>query len=373
MDFITDLPPAGRRGTAYDAILVVVDRLSKMARYIPTRKSLDAAGLAELFYKRIWRDYGVPTSIVSDRGTQFTSNFWSAFCFQLGIRRRLSTAFHPQTDGQTERQNQTLEQYLRSYVNYQQDDWVDWLGSAEFAYNNSVHATTGHTPFFAVRGDHPNTGDEILRDDCDMPAVAMRVNALIELREEMARHWQVAVKKQAEYYDANHKPMEFAIDDKVWLSGKNIRTARPSKKLDYKYYGPYRIKDVIGEQAYRLDLPAGTKIHPVFHVSLLEPFQPDEGRDDAGALPLRVSGEGERIVGAILDSKLRYGRLHYLVSYEDSTEAENQWLAADDLRATHAFYAMSAAFHKRYPLKADKLTEDQYRRGPRRKRKRAAT
>ena len=373
MDFITDLPPAGRKGHSYDAILVVVDRLSKMAMYIPTRKSLDAAGLADLFYRRIWKDYGVPTSIVTDRGTQFTSKFWSAFCYQLRIKRRLSTAFHPQTDGQTERQNQTLEQYLRSYVNYQQDDWLEWLTSAEFAYNNSVHSTTGMTPFYAVRGEHPNTGDELPREACDLPAVNVRLDAVNKLRKELTARWKEAVAKQAEYYDAKHKPMDYAIDDMVWLSGRNIRTARPSKKLDYKYYGPYRIVDAIGEQAYRLSLPEGTKIHPVFHVSLLEPYKAGEDRSDAGALPLRVPSDDDLVVGKVLDSKLHYGKLKYLVSYEDRGDFENEWLSAPELDTTQALRKLVSDFHERYPTKANKLTEERHQRKPRQRRNRVAT
>ena len=147
LDFITDLPPSELLGRVYDSILVVVDRFTKMAHYVPCRRDVQAEGLADHLLREVVRIHGVPKSIVSDRGPILTSKFWSSFCFYLGIRRGLSTAYHPQTDGQTERQNQTLEQYLRTYCNYEQDDWARLLSLAEFAYNDSQHATTGSSPF----------------------------------------------------------------------------------------------------------------------------------------------------------------------------------------------------------------------------------
>ena len=122
MDFITDLPPSRRGNNAFDAILVVIDRFTKYARYVPYRKTMNAKQLATVLVDNIFMDFGLPDGIVSDRGSVFTSAYWSSVCFVLKIKRKLSTAFHPQTDGQTERQNQTLEHYLRVYSAYQQDD-----------------------------------------------------------------------------------------------------------------------------------------------------------------------------------------------------------------------------------------------------------
>ena len=122
MDFITDLPPSNRNGSVYDAVLVVVDRYTKMSRYIPCKKTCTAEKLVTLFYEEVICRYGVPNGIVSDRGSVFTSGYWSSFCYEAHVKRRLSTAFHPQTDGQTERQNQTLEQYLRCYCSEHQSD-----------------------------------------------------------------------------------------------------------------------------------------------------------------------------------------------------------------------------------------------------------
>src|SRR5690606_21086339 len=133
MDFIVKLP----NSEGFDAIYVVVDRLTKMAHFIATTSDVDAEGTARLFRDNVFRLHGLPRSIVSDRGTQFVNSFMRDLCKLLQIKQNLSTAYHPETDGQTERINQVLEQYLRGYCNYMQDDWIDWLSMAEFAYRNA--------------------------------------------------------------------------------------------------------------------------------------------------------------------------------------------------------------------------------------------
>jgi len=139
MDMIIELPPSTDADSkAYNAILVVVDHFTKMAKYFPVRTTITAADLAKLFHQHIVCSFGTPSSIVTDHGSLFTSQYWSSLCFHMKARRKLSTTFHPQTDGQTERQNQTLEHYLHCYINYRQDDWVEWLPQAEFAYNNAT-------------------------------------------------------------------------------------------------------------------------------------------------------------------------------------------------------------------------------------------
>ena len=161
MDFITDMPPSEFYSIVYDSIFIVMYRYTKLVRYTPAQMDWTAKRLAKAFIEDIWREKGLPDSIVSDRGSLFTSKFWSAICFHLKIKQRLSSVFHPQTDGQTERQNQTLEQYLRGYANYQQDDWVTWLAIAEFAYNNSVYSATGESPFFLAYRLYPIMPDSL--------------------------------------------------------------------------------------------------------------------------------------------------------------------------------------------------------------------
>ena len=161
MDFITHLP----KSQGYNAIMVVVDRLTRFCHYIPCTGSCDAEGAARLFQDHIWRFHGLPETVVSDRGPQFVSLFWNHLNQILKTRALLSTAYHPETDGQTERMNAVLEQYLRVYVNYLQDDWVEWLASAEFASNNACSETTRTSPFFALYGFNPRMGFEAVLPD----------------------------------------------------------------------------------------------------------------------------------------------------------------------------------------------------------------
>jgi len=152
MDFVVGLP----EWEGFDAISVVlVVRLSKMRHFIPCHTPIDVLGLVELFLREVVRIHGLPSTIVSDRGPQFASTFWQQMCSRLGIDRRMSTAFQSQTDGQTERMNASMEQYLQVFVNHQRDDWVKWLPLAEFAANDGGSETTKCTPFYAIQGTDP--------------------------------------------------------------------------------------------------------------------------------------------------------------------------------------------------------------------------
>ena len=146
MDFVMGLPES----KGYDAIWVMVDRLTKLRHTVPCKSTCSSEDLAALFLHNVWKHHGLPSTVISDRGPQFASRFWKAICEHLGIERRLSTGFHPQTDGQMERFNATMEENLRLYVNHHQDDWTDWLPLCEFAANNAASETTQVSPFFAT-------------------------------------------------------------------------------------------------------------------------------------------------------------------------------------------------------------------------------
>lgn len=216
---------------------------------------------------------------MSDRGSLFTSAFWTEVCYQLKVKRRLSTAFHPQTDGQTERQNQCLEQYLRMFINEQQDDWASQLPAAEFVYNNSVHTSTKMTPFFAVMGKHPllNNAPEDGRPEREVPAAIDRVKRMQNTRETLQANLKDALEYQQEYYNKKHQPQAFRKGDLVLLSTKYLSTKLPSKKLGDKFIGPFAVQDAVRTQAYRIRLPPSYRVHNVFHVSLLKPYHIREG------------------------------------------------------------------------------------------------
>jgi len=224
MDFITDLP----KSEGYDAILVVIDRLTKMSDFIPCHKDMNARQFAKSFIKEIFRLHGLPKDIITDRGTIFTSDLWKETTKLLGIERRLSTAFHPQTDGQTERTNATLEQYLRAYSNYPQDNWCELLPTAEFAYNNGYQETIKHTPFFANYGINPEyEAIEHMMQGNDTPLEEMS-----QLHHVVRVEMSEAQIRQKDYYDQHRKPdPNLKSGDMVWLLTRNIRTTRPCKSL----------------------------------------------------------------------------------------------------------------------------------------------
>jgi transposase InsO family protein len=327
LDFITGLPPSKWRGGVYDAVLVLVETFTKFAVYIPCRKDIDAPELAELMYDRFVSFLGMPQNLVSDRDTLFTSKFWSSLCYYLGAKRKLSTAYHPQTDGQTERQNQTLEHYLRLFINFQQDDWARWLPLAMHTYNTSVHSTTGMAPMealMAFRGDlRINVSAEL--PEGNAPSAQERVKEMEEMRKDLITLLAHANETQKKYYDQKHKPMSFRIGDRVMVRAKNFRMIRPSRKLDHRQLGPFTIVDAWGKQAYKLKLtPQFGAIHPVFHVALLEPYRKRKGEPDPED-PTLVDGHLEWNVERILTHRKFRRKIQYLVRWEGYTPADDSW------------------------------------------------
>lgn len=336
MDFMSGIPPSMRRGRAYNAILVVIDRYTKMALYIPVTKDITAPELADLMIDEVFTRFGVPKGIVSDRDPKFTSQFWSACCYHAAIKRRLSTAFHPQTDGQTERQNQIVQEYLRAFCSEEQAAWARILPIAEFAYNNSKHSTTGLSPFFAMYGYNPQTvfdvEDNITKER--VPAAKERIERLYKAREKLEERWQKAATSQAVQYNKKHQAMLFNKGDLVLISTKNLKLKTPSRKMSQRYMGPFRIAEPIGTQAYRIHLPSQLRIHNVFHVSLLEKYtERVEPGEEPALLPLPeiVDGEEEWELEEILDKRKVKGNAWYLVKWVGYSDDYNQWLPAEDL------------------------------------------
>ena len=347
MDFITGLPLAN----TFDMILVVVDRLTKMAHFVPCQSNLDAAGFARLYLCHIYKLHGLPLDIVSDRGSVFTSGFSKALACLLGIKQNLSTAFHPQTDGHTERVNAILEQYLRAYTDCKQTNWVDLLPLAEFCYNDSVSSSTGSSPFFANYGYHPRSGRELLPGVSPSGPVQDFVQELNTLCHHLRTELVWTQARMAEQANQHRTPAPvFKAGDKVWLVSRNFKTTRPSKKLDYKKVGPLTILRKISSHAYELQLPSSMqKSHPVFHISLLEPVASDPipGQTNPPPPPIIVDdGQEEFEVQEILEvSKVR-SPLRYKVRWKGYDYAEASWCTPKDL--ANAPDAL-AEFYRKYP------------------------
>jgi hypothetical protein len=351
LDFITDLPLSKN----FDAILTVVDRFTKMAHFIPCTKAINSEETAHIVMKEVFRHHGLPNDIISDRGPQFIAKFWQHLLQMLEISCKLSSSHHPQTDGQTERTHQTLEQYLRCFINYQQDNWVDLLHFAEFAYNNSVHSSTGYTPFFANTGCHPRWKMIEYPEISKSPSIEDRLRQLQEVHAALSHHLQNAQAKQkqaADRHRLNSSPEEpkFQIGDRVWLLRRNVKTTRPCDKLDYQRLGPFVISGQINDVAFRLDLPSHMRLHPVFHVSLLEPYicSSIPNRIVSPPPPVQLVDGPEFEVKAILDSKIVRNKLYYLVDWLGYTPNDRTWEPAENLDNASE---LVAEFHRQYPEK----------------------
>ena len=196
VDLITGLPES----QGYNAIMVTVDRLSKLVHAIPTNDTVTSEGIARLFRDHVWKHHGLPDQIISDRGPQFVSNFMRELNKLLGIHTSPSTAYHPQSDGQTERANQEVEQYLRVFVNHRQDDWAEWLALAEFCYNNRIQASTRQTPFMLNTGRNPRLGTEPIRNT-RLESVAKFVENMESAMKEAEAALYKAAEDMARYYD----------------------------------------------------------------------------------------------------------------------------------------------------------------------------
>ena len=281
MDFIMPLPKSRSEN---DAVLVCVDRLSKTAVFIPTTQQVTAHQVAYLYTKEVYRHYGAPDELISDRDPRFTSEFWEELCKILGVKLCRSTSYHPQSDGQTERMNRTLEEMIRSYVAPNNENWDEILVDLEFAYNNSLNAVTGSTPFFLNYGQHPKTMTEILFPTHQQSSAANYLKCILVAVKHAKECIAKANSRSKHYADNKRREEEFEVSDEVLLSTENLQLPNPKSctpKFLPKYIGPFPVIQRFGKVNYKLQLPATFDIHDTFHVDRLRRFNSteDDSRD----------------------------------------------------------------------------------------------
>ena len=334
MDFITPLPLSSK---GHNGVYLVVDRLSKMIRIIPTEPNLDAPTTALLFKDNIYRHHGLPCNIISDRDPLFMSKFWTSLFKLLGTKLSPSSAYHPQTDGQSEIMNRKLEEMIRSFANFDKSNWDQYLVDFEVAYNSAVNATTGFSPFYLNYGIHPRTVPLDLLS-ADAPAASSFLqnmqNAIREARKQIIK----ANENTARYVNKSRNPANYNVGDKVWLSTKNLalEDGSGSRKLNPKYCGPFEITEDINGVTFRLKLSQPMKsrgIHDAFHASLLKPYYEDEfNRELPPPPPLHFQdGHDEYEVEEILSHRKRRGKLQFLVKWKGYADHENTWQVEKDL------------------------------------------
>jgi transposase InsO family protein len=363
MDF-KEMPP-DKKGM--NMVCVFVDRLGKRPVSVPCDKLVDAQVMAQLYLVYVHKYYGPPTTIVSDRGPQFISAFWDEFCRLLGTKLKLSTPYHPQTDGQTENANQWIDQRLRPFVNTYQDNWSSLIHAIDYAAATLPQDSTGMSSFMVELGYQPRMDIDWERPADKIPVSEHIRKAREDAQDKIKRIHEVwewcraamakAQEKQQLQTNKHRRPVDFKVKDKVWVSTKNWTSERPSRKLGYQNEGPYEIIEKVGH-SYRLKLPDSNHRHDVFAPDLLrkDPGDPLLGQRPNSPLPIVYNQEPEWEVEEILQSRTWRRKLQYQVKWV-GIDHDPVFYNADGFKgAPHKL----KAFHDNHPKAKGPPTNLQY-------------
>jgi transposase InsO family protein len=294
MDFVLGLPKTSH---GLDSVFVVVDRYTKMAHFIPCRKTMDASHIADLFFKEIYKLHGIPKTITSDRDVKFVGHFWRQLWKKLGTNLQFSTVHHPQTDGQTEVVNRSLGNLLRALINDKPISWTQIIAQAEFAFNKSVNRSTGFSPFTVLYGFNPCSPVDLAPIPIIGPvlnSVQDRVSLLQDIHEQVHLNLQDNISKYKASYDKKHRQVLFELGDLVWVTlTKERLPPELHGKLAPKRIGPCAVTDIINSNAYRVQLPPQFKTSNVFNVKHLERYRGDaEGEESTSRTkPFQPGGD----------------------------------------------------------------------------------
>jgi len=364
MDFITDLPES----EGATIILVVVDRFTKMAHFIPIKKN-DSPTVARAYLENVWKYHGVPEDVVSDRDPTFTGSFSTDLYNYLGIERSMSTAYHPQRDGQTKPINQVIESCLRSYCNYEQNDWASMLAMAKYAYNNSKHSATKISPFYANYGFEPRTlwPTEIQFRN---PASELYGHYVTSIHTKLKERLSEATESMEKNYNKKRKSIQpFKKGELLLLNGRNIQAKHRCRKLEDKMFRPFEIISVGSNQRYcKLGLPISWKIHPVFNIDLLERYKGTNPKKPI----IEVGADGqdwgmETIIASGPSDETAKEHV-FLLKWNDYAQEENTWetyenVADHDMKMLEEFYKRNPGMERdgRFQRKEKRETKLKHR------------
>jgi len=332
LDFIEALP----RVRGKSVILTVVDRFSKYCHFIPLAHPYSAESVAQAFFGEIVRLHGVPQSMVSDRDVVFTSKFWRELMRLMGTNLHMTSAFHPQSDGQSESANRVIIMYLRCLTGDRPKQWLQWLPWAEYVFNTAYQSSLRDTPFRIVYGRDPPSIRSYEPGDTRVAAVARTMEERQEFLADVRHRLEQAQAVQKKYYDQGHRDVKYQVGEWVLL---RLRHRTPASlptdgagKLKPRFYGPYRVLELINEVAVRLDLPARARIHDVFHVGVLKKYH---GAPPAATPPLPPLHHGAVTLepAKAVKTRLARGTRQVLIQWKDQSPASATWEDVDTFSA----------------------------------------